>query len=300
MTSKVNVTFLGTSDQIPSAKRNHPAMLLNYDGENILFDCGEGTQRQFRKARLNPCKITRIVLTHLHGDHVLGLPGLLSTLALSGYNKILYIYGPKGTKIFINSLLRLFNFRREYKINIEEVEGKFFEGKDFYLKAESMEHGIACNAYLFVKVGQRRIDKVKLKKSKLKEGPVLQDLKNGKNVEVNGRKYLAKNLTYFEDDLKVGFVLDTKFNSRIVPFVKNSDLFICESTYMNDLLDQAKEHNHLTAKQCGEIAKKAKVGKLVLTHISQRYEFKKKEVLEEAKKIFKESYLVKDLDVLEI
>ncbi len=87
----IKITFLGTSDQIPSAKRNHTAILLTYKGENILVDCGEGTQRQFRKARLNPCKITRLLITHWHGDHVLGIPGLLKTLALSGYNKTLSI-----------------------------------------------------------------------------------------------------------------------------------------------------------------------------------------------------------------
>ena len=85
------ITFLGTSDQIPSRSRNHTSILLTYEGENILIDCGEGTQRQFRKANLNPCKITKILISHWHGDHVLGLPGLLSTLALSGYNKTLHI-----------------------------------------------------------------------------------------------------------------------------------------------------------------------------------------------------------------
>ena len=92
MTAKIKLTFLGTADQIPSANRNHTSMLLTYGGENILIDCGEGTQRQFRKAHLNPCKITRILITHWHGDHVLGLPGLLQTLAASDYNKTLYIY----------------------------------------------------------------------------------------------------------------------------------------------------------------------------------------------------------------
>jgi len=98
----LKVTMLGTADQIPSFNRNHSAILINYEGENILVDCGEGTQRQFRYAKLNPCKITKILITHIHGDHVLGLPGLLSTLAMSGYGKDLEIYGPKGIKKFIN------------------------------------------------------------------------------------------------------------------------------------------------------------------------------------------------------
>ena len=104
----IKVTFLGTADQIPSSRRNHTSILLTYNEENILVDCGEGTQRQFRKAHLNPCKVTRILLTHWHGDHILGLPGLLSTLSLSGYNKTIFIYGPKRTKTFVKELLRIF------------------------------------------------------------------------------------------------------------------------------------------------------------------------------------------------
>ena len=98
MAEKIKLTFLGTGSAIPTARRNHPATLLQYKDENILVDCGEGTQRQFRKAKLNPCKITRILISHWHGDHVLGLPGLLQTLNLNGYNGKLVLYGPKGSK----------------------------------------------------------------------------------------------------------------------------------------------------------------------------------------------------------
>ena len=159
---------------------------MTYEGENILVDCGEGTQRQFRKAGLNPCKVDRILITHWHGDHVLGLPGFLSTLALSGYSKTLYIYGPRGTKKFIDELLSVFGFKREYKIVVEEVSGKFYETKDFYLEAERMEHGIPCNAYNFVKKSYSRIDKMKMKKLGLPSGVHLQKLKEGKDISYEG------------------------------------------------------------------------------------------------------------------
>ena len=119
MATKIKITFLGTADAIPSVRRNHSAVFLSYDAENILFDCGEGTQRQFRKARLNPGKVTRILITHLHGDHVLGLPGLMQTLSLSNYNKTLYIYGPKGTKQFVREMLNTFKFQENYPIKVE-------------------------------------------------------------------------------------------------------------------------------------------------------------------------------------
>jgi len=299
MTSKIKLVFLGTSAQIPTARRNHPATLLTYEGENILVDCGEGTQRQFRKARLNPCKVTRILITHRHGDHVFGLPGLISTFDVSGYNKILYIYGPKGIKRFLESFLGLDYVKRSFEIKIEEVSGRFFEADDFYLEAEKMEHGIPTNAYAFVKKGQRRIDREKLKKSKLPSGPLLKKLKEGKDIVYEGKKYLAKNLTYSEGDKKISFMLDTLVNKNIVPFVKNSDLLICESSFLADSENGeklAKEHMHLTAKQAGEIAKKSKSKKLILTHISQRYDKDIKNLLAEAKKVFKNSSVAEDFD----
>lgn len=295
----IKLTFLGTSDAIPSAERNHTSILLNYKDENILIDCGEGTQRQFRKAKLNPNKITRILITHWHGDHVLGIPGILQTLSFSEYKKTLYIYGPRGTKEFMKNVLKTFAFHENFKISVEEVENRFFETGDFYLEAEKMSHGIPCNAYAFVKKGNLRIDKKKLAKIKI-QGPILKKLKEGKDIIYNGKKYKAKDLTYSEEGKKISFVFDTSFNERIVPFVKNSDLLTCESTFGEELEDRAEEYNHLTSKQTAEIAKKSNSKKLVLTHISQRYSRNPKKILDAAKKIFKNSVLVKDLDEIEI
>jgi len=298
MTEKIKLTFLGTSDSIPSASRNHPAVLLTYKGENILIDCGEGTQRQFRKAGLNPCRLTRILITHWHADHILGIPGLLKTLGLSNYNKKLFVYGPKGTKFLMESLLKLFGVREDYPIEIKEVSERFFETDDFYLEAEAMSHGIKCNAYSFTKKARIKIDKKKLKKMKIPEGPHLKGLKKGKDIIYKGKKYSAKRLTYKEPDKKISFVLDTSFNNRIVPFVKDSDVLVCESSYIHELENLAKKYHHLTASQAAEIAKKSKVRKLFLTHVSQRFSKNMKGVLEEARNIFKETYLPKDLDAL--
>jgi ribonuclease Z len=295
----IKITFLGTSDAIPSAERNHTSILLEYKNEGILIDCGEGTQRQLRKAKLNPCKLTKILITHWHGDHVLGIPGLLQTLSFSNYNKTLNIYGPKGTKEFMEAILRIFAFQGKYKINVKEVQGKFFENEDFYLESAKMSHGIPCNAYAFVRKGRLRIDKKKLGRTKLK-GPVLKKLKEGKDIIYQGKKYLAKNLTYSEDSKKISFVFDTSFNKDIIPFVKNSDLLVCESTFGVELEEQAERYKHLNVKQTAQIAKKSKSKKLVLTHISQRYNKNPKKILDAAKKIFKNSHIVRDLDEIEV
>ncbi|HPD82101.1 MAG TPA: ribonuclease Z [Candidatus Pacearchaeota archaeon] len=301
MTSKIKINFLGTSAQIPTAKKNHTAILLTYEGENILVDCGEGTQRQFRIAELNPCKVTRILITHWHSDHVLGIPGFLSTLALSGYNRTLYIYGPKGTKEFMRDLLKVFNFQKKYEIIVVETDGgKFYETKDFYLESERMQHGIPTNAYSFVIKDKLRLNKKKIEKSKLPFGPLLKNLKEGNDIIYGGKKYKAKDFLYGEKGKKISLVLDTLLNEKIVPFVKNSDLLICESSFSSKNNKEAKEHLHLTAKECGEIAKKSKSQKLVLTHISQRYENNLKELLKEAKKEFKNVSIANDFDEISL
>jgi len=299
--TQANLTFLGTGDDIPSRARNHTSILLRFNEENILFDCGEGTQRQFRKAGLNPCKITKILITHWHGDHVLGLPGLLSTLAMSGYNKILYIYGPVGIKEKMKKTLEVFNFYKNYEIKIEELKsGTFYEGKNFSLSCEEMEHGIPTLSYSFVNKGGTRINKEKLKNSGLPEGPILQKLKEGKDVVYGGKKFKSKDLVYQELDKKISVVLDTKLNKRIVPFVKDSDVLISEGTYSKELAKEAEEHLHLTVTQAAEVAKKSNSKKLILTHISSRYLKDMRGLLSEAKEVFAESYLVKDLDRVEV
>ncbi|MEK6898200.1 MAG: ribonuclease Z [Nanoarchaeota archaeon] len=300
MPEKIKITFLGTSDSVPSARRSHTAVLLTYNGENILIDCGEGTQRQFRKAKLNPCRITRILLTHKHADHSLGLVGLLKTLALTGYNKTLYIYGPRGTKEFMENFFRTFGKIEEYKIEISEVSGKFLDEKDFYLEAKSMTHGVPCNAYSFVKKGQVRIDKEKLKKFKIPSTKELKKLKEGKDIIHNGKKYSAKQLTFGEDDRKITLIYDTAMNENAITLSKNSDLLVCEATYSDEINEIARDFQHLTARQTAEIAKKAGVKRLILTHISQRYENDMNKILDEAKKIFKSTELVKDFDVVEV
>src|SRR3989338_2292920 len=300
MTEEIKVTFLGTGGMIPTEKRNHPAFFLNCGSEGILVDCGEGTQIQFRKAGLNVNKITKILLTHRHGDHTFGLPGLFRTLAMLGYKKKLIIYGPKGIKKTINGMFEAFGTTTEYEIEVKEVLGKFLDTPSFYLEAERMTHGPLCNAYSFVLKGNIRIDKKKLKKLGIKEGKHLSDLKKKGYMVYNGKKYSAKNLAFAEEGKKISFVLDTSFNNRIIPFVKNADLFVCESGFGEELSKKADEYMHLTSTQAGNIAKKANVKKLGLVHISERYEKNADLLLAQAKKQFKNTFLAEDMDIVEI
>ncbi|MEM4271439.1 MAG: MBL fold metallo-hydrolase, partial [Candidatus Pacearchaeota archaeon] len=156
---KIKLYFLGTGQAIPTEKRNHTAILLQYANENILVDCGEGTQRQFRKAKLNPCKLTRLLITHWHGDHVLGLPGLLQTLALNNYNKTLEVYVPKHTAHFFQLIQKMFVYKDKIKIKLNEVlSSTIFETSDFKIEAEAMKHDTPCLAYSFIEKDKIRID----------------------------------------------------------------------------------------------------------------------------------------------
>ncbi|MDO8467689.1 MAG: ribonuclease Z [Nanoarchaeota archaeon] len=292
---EIKLIFLGTGSSIPSKARNTPATFLEYDGNGFLFDCGEGTQRQFRYANLNPGKVDKIFISHWHGDHVLGLPGLIQTLASSGYNKKLEIYGPEGTKNFIKKMFEVFVFAENIDLEIHEVkDGVALDEKEFFIESRRMEHGPPCNAYNFVLKGQRRIDKNKLGKLKIMAGPHLQKLKEGKDALVDGKKLKFKELTYLEKGKKVSIVMDTKINAKIVPFVKEADVLIIETSFSDELKDHAEEKKHMTASQVAEIAKKAQVGKVYLTHLSPRYN-NPKIILEEARKKFKNSELARDL-----
>ncbi|MBS3072541.1 ribonuclease Z [Candidatus Pacearchaeota archaeon] len=296
MSEKIEVVFLGTGSAMPTARKNHQAVWIKFKGETLLFDCGEGTQRQIRIAKLNPCKITRIFISHWHGDHILGIPGLLWTLALSDYKGELEVYIPKGTKRYMDTLLNFFVFVGKINISVREVDrGVVFENKDFKIIAERMQHTAKCLGYSFVEKDMLRIDKKKLKKLKIKPGPELAKIKLGKDVSINGKKIKAKSLTYEESGRKITIIPDTLKFPLLSKFADKSDLLISESSFLDEI-HLAEEKKHLTSIDAAQIANKSKSKKLFLVHISQRYEANEKELLKNARKYFKNTEIPKDLD----
>lgn len=297
---KIPIIFLGTGQAIPTLRRNHTSIIIQYKNETIMVDCGEGTQRQFRKLHLNPCKLTKLLITHWHGDHILGIPGLLQTLALNGYNKTLEIYGPEGTEQFIKEILGIFIYEGKISYKVKEITSNLVtENQDFLIKSEKMSHGANCLAYSFIEKDKIRIDKAKLKKLKIK-GKIISQLAKGKDIVFEGKKIKASSLTYEEKGKKISFVFDTEFNERAVRLAENSDLLISEAVYTKEDEELAKKHQHLTAEQAAEIAKKSKSKKLVLAHLSQRYENKEFLILKAARKVFKNTFIAEDLSSLEV
>ena len=300
----MNITFLGTASSVPTAKRNHTGILVSFGSENILVDCGEGIQRQFKIAKLNPCKLTRILITHWHGDHTFGLPGLLETLSTSEYSKSLQIFGPPGTKEKFKLLEKIYGrFRINY--TIEELSKKKLTIQEFLIESSPMKHGISTNAYAIQIKDKLRLDKSKIKKLNLPNSPVLAKLLEGKDI-INPntkKKVKSKDVTYMEKGKKLTIILDTSLNPNAISLAKNSDLLICESSFLSNSENGeklAKEYNHITAKQAATIAKKSKSKKLILTHLSQRYDKSSSEILDEAKLTFKNTQVAKDLDKVKI
>lgn len=303
MAEKIKLTFLGTSSGVPTIRRNHPAVLIQYKDENILFDCGEGTQRQFRKAKLNPCKITKIFITHWHGDHVFGLPGLFQTLALNGYKKTLNIYGPKGTNRFIGLYKELFVHKRKIEIQGHEITAnKPIDEKEFQIQAQEMKHDAPCLAYSFTIKQKPRLDKAKLKKLKIPNSPLLAKLAKGETIKYKGKTISGKDLIYKEPERKITIIMDTIQNPNTTKIAKDSNILICESTYLEKEKQLAREYKHLTSEQAAQIAKDSNSKKLYLTHISQKHDTKsrQKKILDEAKKVFKNTTIAEDFMSFEI
>jgi len=268
----MQITFLGTSCMMPTKERNPSAVFLKFKGDGVLFDCGEGTQRQMRTTGISLADVTKICISHWHGDHVLGLPGLLLTIASLDLNRAIDIYGPRGSK---NSFQRMFGgmeFETKFNIRVHEVhEGLFFENDDFTLESAPMKHAVPCVAFSFVEKDRRRIKVATVKKLGIPDGPLLGKLQRNESVTFKGKKVTPQDATTLIKGRKVTFMTDTLMNTNCFKIAANADILICDSTYASKLKDKAEEHGHLTALEAGQIASQAGVKKLILTHFSARY-----------------------------
>lgn len=296
----MDLVFLGTSSMIPTKLRNQLSILLRYKDEGILFDCGEGTQRQLRILGIPPTKITKILISHWHLDHVLGLPGLITTLGASNYNKKLELYGPRNSGTFIENMFKAFIQHKTVDIEVIEIrKQRIFENEDFYIDALPMKHGIDCFGYSFVEKDRRKINLGYLEKFGLKQHPILKKLQRGEDILWKEKTIKADLATKKIKGKKITFVTDTLPNESIVKLANDSDIFICESTHTREIGEKTERYMHMTAEQAAELAKKSKVKKLVLMHFSQRYKTTEP-FLKEAKKVFKNTIAAEDFKVIKV
>lgn len=282
----MEITFLGTSCMMPTKDRNHAGISFSFGSENILFDCGEGTQRQLKIAGISLMKITKLVISHWHGDHVLGIPGLIQSMSASDYKGKLKIYGPIGTKARIEAILNAYVFENKLDYEIFEInEGEIINTENFIVEAYSLEHGIEAFGYRIIEKDRLRINVSYVEKIGIPQGPLLGKLQEGKDIEFKGKKIHSKDATTKVEGRIVGLITDTVFCSGCLKIANNADLLISEAAYDSSLEEKAIEYKHMTAKQAGQIASQNNVKKLVLFHYSQRYKTTDI-ILEDAKQVF--------------
>lgn len=268
----MEILFLGTSSMVPTKDRNQSSTLVSHGSENILVDCGEGTQRQLKIAGVKLAKITKILISHWHGDHVLGLPGLIQTMSASGYDKKLRIYGPAGTRKFMKKIFEAFVFDSKIEVEAKDIKnGKFFEGEELMLEAHLLEHNIETLGFNILERDRRKINLAAIKRLGIPEGPLLGELQNGKSINWKGRKIDANDATTVSKGRKITIVSDTVPCKGADLLAKDADILICEATYSSDLESKGEEHGHMTSKQAAELANRSNAKKLVLTHFSARY-----------------------------
>ena len=294
----LTVIFLGTAGSVPTPERSLPAIAIRRKGEILLFDCGEGVQRQMIKAGISLHRKMKIFITHMHGDHVLGLPGLIQSMSLLNREKTLEIYGPEGIKIFIESIKQTVKFTQTFPLEVFELKksGEVCETEEFKVLAIEADHVIPSFAYALVEKPRPGIfNAKKAEELGIPEGPLRSRLQRGFSIKLpNGRVIHPSEVVGPQRrGRKIVYTGDTRAFEGLVEFAKGADLLIHDATLDDELAEEAYEDGHSTPSQAAEIAKKAGVKKLVLTHISARYKSTEK-LLEQSRRIFPNTLVAED------
>lgn len=292
-----DLIILGSSSQQPTRYRNHGGYLVRWNEEGLLFDPGEGTQRQFIFANVAPTCVNRIFISHFHGDHCLGFGSMLMRLNGDKVTHPIHCYYPASGKKYFDRL----RYGTIYHENIEVIEHPVYEegivendGR-FLIEATFLDHGIDNVGWRITEPATRKFEKEKLKQFHI-QGEKVGELQEQGSIEIDGRKILLDDVSYIRPGDTLAVVIDTRFCQNAIDISKNARLLLCESTYLEEHRDLAYDHYHLTAKQAAEIAKAAGAKQLVLTHFSARYLSSKAFELE-AQSIFPNTLAAEDLMV---
>ncbi|AIF43501.1 ribonuclease Z [Virgibacillus sp. SK37] len=304
----MELIFLGTGAGLPSKERNvsSVALTLLQEQNNIwLFDCGEATQHQILRTSIKPKKINKIFITHLHGDHIFGLPGLLSSRSFQGGEELLTIYGPKGIKEYVNTSLELSCTHLTYPINVVELsEGKLYEDDQFVVETKQLDHGLPSFGFRIIekdKPGELLVNK--LKEIGVMPGPIYKQIKENSKVKLSNDQYIYRK-DFIGEDKKgriISILGDTRFTHVNSTFVKDSDVLVHEATFGEALQELAEKYYHSTTEQAAQLAKASNCTKLILTHLSSRYQSDDIEnLLNEARRIFPNTEIADDFTHINI
>ncbi len=297
----LEAVFLGTGSGIPTDRRNHAGIWLRYEGDYMLWDCGEGTQTRLMKGKLGFIRIDRIFITHWHADHWAGLLGLMQTMNLEKRKRALYIYGPEAEK-FVHKLLELDYWGPRFRIVPKDVPyhgsepSVLYKTAEFQIESIPVEHTVPAVAYSFKETDRWKVDINKAEALYgLKQSPLVGRLKECGEVMFRGQKIRLENVAEVQRGLKVVYSGDTKVCPNLEKISRDADVLICDATF-----EEEKEGRmHTGAKEAAMLAKKTGVKNLVLTHFSRRY-MDVRPVVDEARKIFPNALAAEDLMKLKV
>lgn len=292
-----DLVILGCSSQQPTRHRNHGAYLFRWNGEGLLFDPGEGTQRQFIFANVAPTCVTHMFISHFHGDHCLGVGSMLMRLNLDKVTHPIHCYYPASGQAYFERLRYGTIYHQTIQIIEHPVkeEGLVDEDDNFRIEARFLEHGVDNIGWRITEKDVRKFDKAKLDAAGVK-GPNVRLLEEKGEIILNGKKVLIDDVSQIKPGDVIAVTIDTLPCQAAIDLAQGARLLLCESTYLESHRDLAEKHHHLTAKQAAEIAKKAGAKMLVLTHFSARYQ--DAEVFAaEAKPIFPNTFVAEDFKV---
>ncbi|MBI4818080.1 MAG: ribonuclease Z [Deltaproteobacteria bacterium] len=263
---------LGTSSQVPTRYRNHNGYLLRWDAEGFLFDPGEGTQRQMIYADVTASAITKIFITHFHGDHCLGLAGLSQRISLDRVPHPVDVYFPASGRVYYDRLRKSSIFHDVATVVPHPIkdEGLVHEDKDLTVLALRLDHAVETFGYRLEEKDKVTMIPEKLEAAGLR-GPMIGQLVRNGTVSVDGVTHAVADFSVPKLGQSVAFVMDTRKTKNAVELARDVDMLICEATYLSTESEEAFEHGHMTARQAAEVAVEAGAKKLVLTHFSQRY-----------------------------
>jgi len=288
----MKLVFLGTAGAQPTEERSLSCICIEKDGEILMFDAGEGAQVSYLKSGLGWNKRMKIFVTHLHGDHCIGILGLLQTMTLQHRAEVVEIYGPDGIEEFIASNIKILKFGLSFPVMITSVgEEKIVDEETYSINACKADHSVLTFSYLFQEKDRPgRFFPEKAKKLGIPEGNLWSQLQKGHaiqvdNMTINPSQVLGEK----RPGKKIGISGDTRPTKKLEGFFKNCDYLVFDSTFLDELKDKAVETHHSTAKEAASLAKNANVSNLILTHFSARY--KDESVLENEAKIIHNSVI---------
>ena len=292
-----DLIILGCSSQQPTRFRNHGAYLLRWNGRGFLFDPGEGTQRQFIHAGVAPTCVNKILISHFHGDHCLGLGSMLMRLNLDKVEHTIHCYYPASGKKYFDRLRygAIYHEMIHVKEHPVSEAGLVEDDGEFRIEAAFLEHGVENIGWRITESPTRKFDEQKLKEKNIR-GPLVKKLQELGRLIVGDREVRLDEVSWIREGDSFAIVIDTLPCPAALKLAQGAGLLLCESTYLDADRDLAAKHNHMTSVQAARLAKEAGVGKLILTHFSARYQ-NLKLFEEEARTIFPHTYAAEDMAV---